>query len=62
MKRRATVVMLAFLIAPPRIVHAQRPTPPRVPAEIEVPPGALIEKVIEVLSPWSPDASRKARP
>jgi hypothetical protein len=39
MKRYATVVLLAFLIALPRIAHAQRPTPPPVPPEIEVPPG-----------------------
>jgi hypothetical protein len=39
MKRNATIVILAFLIGLPRIAHAQHPTPPAVPAEIEVPPG-----------------------
>jgi hypothetical protein len=39
MKRNATMVILAFLIGLPRIALAQHPTPPPVPAEIEVPPG-----------------------
>ena len=39
MKRYATVTILAFLIALPRIAYAQRPTPPPVPTEIEVPTG-----------------------
>jgi hypothetical protein len=38
MKRTLPIVLAVFLIAPP-IVHAQRPAPPTVPAEIEVPPG-----------------------
>ena len=39
MNRYATVAILAFLIALPRIAYAQRPTPPPVPTEIEVPTG-----------------------
>lgn len=39
MKRYATVAILPFLIALPRIAYAQRPTPPPVPTEIEVPTG-----------------------
>jgi hypothetical protein len=39
MKSYATIVILAFASALPRIAGAQPPTPPPVPGEIEVPPG-----------------------
>jgi hypothetical protein len=39
MKRYIIVVLLAVLIGLPQIARAQRPTPPSVPPEIEVPPG-----------------------
>ena len=39
MKNFATVVIIAFAIALPRIAHGQRQTPPPVPGAIEVPHG-----------------------
>ena len=39
MKSFTTVIVLALTIALPRIVSAQRPTPPPVPGAIEVPAG-----------------------